>query len=211
MSSSKSLTHFSYSDNHYWRDLKKRILISLFTNNYFIVRTSNKKIARLDTNAISYISSCRFTGPNNLHHLVLTQTVIAGHGIKDLDARQLWRVQTVSLQQLHFLLVREHLAIHVANLSCHQDMKLTDSYTTCSGTSLCSVISTKSSASLKYSTLYPRTDISLTADLANGVMPPFVTIIARITFSSFIRWQYVLIGFTPTCSYRYIDKVLWND
>ena len=40
------------------------------------------------------------------------------------------------------------------------------------GTNLCSVISTSSSASLKYSILYPCEDISLMACLAKGVRFP---------------------------------------
>ena len=63
----------------------------------------------LYTNAVCDVSACGLTGSDNLHHLVLAQSVVAGHRVKHLDARQLRRIQAVALQQLHLLLVCQHL------------------------------------------------------------------------------------------------------
>mmetsp|Transcript_26395 Transcript_26395/g.79150 ORF Transcript_26395/g.79150 Transcript_26395/m.79150 type:complete len:252 (+) Transcript_26395:136-891(+) len=80
----------------------------------------------------------------------------------------------------------------------------------CAGTSLCSVMSTRSSASRKCSMRYMEA-ISCSAVFANGVMPCFTTRIAWLTLASFIISQYCLMVLTPTFSSSGRKTKTWSS
>ncbi len=103
-------------------------------------------------------------------------------------------VQVRKSPQLSHRLIKYHKSISICRTKSRYDHVAREELT-----KVCSVISTKSSASLKCSSLNESL-ISKTACLANGVISPLKTKIAFDTFSSFILSVRILIGFTPTFS-----------
>jgi hypothetical protein len=63
--------------------------------------------ATLNDPAVAGVTTSSLTLADNLHHLTAAQTQVPRDGIRDLHTRQLRLLQTVTLQQLGFLLRAE--------------------------------------------------------------------------------------------------------